>query len=110
MNLKDRGNKKWNSLMLVEHQKKLKELKLKEKNCKKPELDQQQLEKIDSKIQKAWKNNLNLKIFFYEDKKIKKIKGIISKIDIYKKEIKIKQNNGRIKNILFINIIEVLFN
>jgi hypothetical protein len=69
MNFKDRGNKIWNSLMLVEHQRKLRELKLKEQNIEKPELDQQQLKEFNLKINKAVTKNLNLKIIFYENKK-----------------------------------------
>jgi len=108
MNFKDRGNKKWNSLMLVEHQKKLKELKLKEQNLEKPELDQQQLKEFNLKVNKAVTKNLNLKIIFYENKKINKIKGKILKIENYKKEIKIRNNNGQIKNLAFDQILEII--
>ncbi|CCU78070.1 hypothetical protein HSACCH_00379 [Halanaerobium saccharolyticum subsp. saccharolyticum DSM 6643] len=108
MNFKDRGNKKWNSLMLVEHQKKLKELKLKEQNVEKPELDQQQLKEFNLKINRAVKKNLCLKIIFYENKKIDKIEGKILKIEKYKKEIKIKNNNGQIKNLAFGQILEII--
>jgi len=65
MNFKDRGNKKWNSLMLVEHQKRLKELKMKEADLKKPDLDLQQLEEFNFKIEEALNKNLTLKIKFY---------------------------------------------
>ena len=108
MNFKDRGNKKWNSLMLVEHQRRLKNLKLKEKDVEKPELDQQQLKEFNLKINKAVKKNLNLKIFFYENKKINEIKGKILKIEEYKKEIKIKNNNGQIKNLAFDQILDII--
>jgi len=108
MNFKDRGNKKWNSLMLVEHQKKLKELKLKEQNVEKPELDQQQLKEFNLKINRAVKKNLCLKIIFYENKKIDKIEGKILKIEKYKKEIKIKNNNDQIKNLAFDQILEII--
>ena len=108
MNFKDRGNKKWNSLMLVEHQRKLKELKLKEQNVEKPELDQQQLKEFNLKVNKAVTKNLNLKIIFYENKKINKIKGKILKIENYKKEIKIRNNNGQIKNLAFDQILDII--
>ncbi|MGM0498628.1 MAG: YolD-like family protein [Bacillota bacterium] len=107
MNFKDRGNKKWNSLMLVEHQRRLKELKLKEQDLEKPELDQQQLEDFNLKIKKAVNKNLNLKLIFYENKKIKEIKGTIFEIDDYKEEIKIKKNNNQIKKFSFEQIIEI---
>jgi hypothetical protein len=108
MNLKDRGNKKWNSLMLVEHQKKLKELKLNENNQEKPELDQQQLADINLKIQKSLNENLPVTIIYYENKRIKKTKGLILKIKEYKKEIKIKINSNQFLNLAFEQIIEVL--
>jgi len=108
MNFKDRGNKKWNSLMLVEHQKKLKELKLKEQNVEKPEVDQQQLKEFNLKINKAVKKNLNLKIFFYENKKINEIKGKILKIEKFKKGINIKNSNGQIKNLAYGQILEII--
>lgn len=108
MNFKDRGNKKWNSLMLVEHQKRLKELKSKELEREKPILDQQQLEEINIKIRKALKNNLKVKITFYENKKIKKTKGRILAVKKYKKEIKIKQKNNQIKILFFNQIIEII--
>jgi len=107
MNFKDRGNKKWNSLMLVEHQKKLKELKLKEQDVEKPELDQQQLEDLDLKIKYAVEKNLDLKLIFYENKKIKEIKGKIFKIEKHKKKIIIKKNNNQVKKLSFEQIIEI---
>jgi len=107
MNLKDRGNKKWNSLMLVEHQRKLRELKLSENNQEKPELDQQQLADINLKIQKALNENSTLKIIYYENKKIKNATGRILKIQEYKKEVKIKTNSDQFLTLAFEQIIEV---
>jgi hypothetical protein len=107
MNLKDRGNKKWNSLMLVEHQRKLRELKLNENNQDKPELDQQQLADINFKIQKSLNENLTLKIIYYENKKIKNTTGKILKIQEYKKEVKIKTNSDQFLALAFEQIIEV---
>lgn len=107
MNFKDRGNKKWNSLMLVEHQKKLKELKIREADLQKPELDQQQLENLNFKIKEALNNNLNITIKFYENKRIKLIKGKILKVEKQTKLIKIVDLNQQIKNLKFTQIIEI---
>ena len=106
MNLKDRGNKKWNSLMLVEHQKRLKELKMKESNVEKPELDQQQLNEINFKLKEALEKNLTVSIKFYEDKRIKKIAGKILKIENYDQQLKIELLNQKIKKLKFSQIIE----
>lgn len=107
MNFKDRGNKKWTSLMLVEHQKRLKELKMQESEVDKPELDQQQLKEINFKIQKSLSENLSVIITFYENKKIRSIQGRIIKIDKYKKQIKIEQIDKPIKIIDFVQIIDL---
>lgn len=107
MNFKDRGNKKWNSLMLVEHQKRLKELKIRENDVEKPELDQQQLKEIDLNVQKALTENLPVTITFYENKRIININGKIIKIDEYNKQIKIEQPDKLIKNIEFAQIIDL---
>ena len=107
MNFKDRGNKKWNSLMLVEHQKKLKELKMKQDEVEKPELDSQRLQKINFKVQEALQRNLELKIKFYENKRIKIIKGKILKIKKYKMQIQIKSQDNQIKKLKFDQIIEL---
>ena len=107
MNLKDRGNKKWNSLMLVEHQKRLKELKMRESEIEKPELDQQQLNDFNFKIKEALNKNLTLRIKFYEQKRIKIIEGKISKVEKNKEQLKIKQPHNKIAVLDFSQIIEL---
>ena len=109
MNFKDRGNKKWNSLMLVEHQKRLKELKMKEAEIEKPELDQQELKEINFKLKEALNRNLTVSIKFYEDKRIKNIKGKILKLENYEQQLKIEKLNQEIKKLKFSQIIEFEF-
>ena len=107
MNFKDRGNKKWNSLMLVEHQKRLKELKMQEADVEKPELDQQELKEINFKIKEALNNHLPVRIKFYENKTIENIHGKILGVDKYKQQIKIEQKNKEIKTLEFSQILEL---
>lgn len=106
MNFKDRGNKKWNSLMLVEHQRRLKELKMEEADVEKPELDQQELNEINFKLKKALEKNLTVRIKFYENKRIKNIEGKILKIEKYEQQLKIEKLNREIEKIKFSEIIE----
>jgi hypothetical protein len=94
--------------MLVEHQKKLKELKMQEKDIEKPELDQQQLQEFNFKIKEALTKNLTVTIKFYENKRIKNITGKIFGIEKYKHQIKIEQQNKQIKNLEFTQIIELV--
>lgn len=87
MNFKDRGNKKWTAMMLIEHRKRLKELKEHEDDRVKPILDDQEKAIINSRLQQALQSNLNVVIKYYEDKRFKTTAGIINKIDINKKVI-----------------------
>ena len=107
MNIKDRGNKKWNSLLLVEHQKRLKKLKQKEEETDKPEVDPQLLEELGFKIKKALKNKLNVKIKYYSDNRQKVLEGKIKNINKYTKELNIKSDNHKNKNINFKNILDI---
>jgi 5-methylcytosine-specific restriction endonuclease McrBC GTP-binding regulatory subunit McrB len=107
MNLKDRGNKKWTSLMLVEHKKRLKELKEKENHLKKPELDDQIKEEINSKINQALNNNFKLKLTYFNDSSFVECKGKITGIDSIEKCIKIVDKNNLEKKINLENVIEL---
>ncbi|MFW6281901.1 MAG: YolD-like family protein [bacterium] len=105
MNFKDRGNKKWNSLFLAEHKKRLRELKLHEDDReKKPILDDQEKEVINYRLQQALQNDLELEIKYYENKRFKKVAGRIEKVDINQKLIHVKNTKIPIKNLLEVKI------
>lgn len=93
--------------MLVEHQKKLKELKLREADVEKPELDQQELNKIDFKLKEALNKDLAVRIKFYENNRVKILEAKILKIEKHKQQLKIEQLNKEIKKLKFSQIIEV---
>lgn len=100
MNIKDRGNKKWNAMMLVEHRKELKKLKEHEDDKKKPTLDEQEKEMINTKMQQAINNNLTITIKYYKDKSFKTITGTIKKTDVNKGVIFINDRKIKVKNLL----------
>ncbi|MFW6026355.1 MAG: YolD-like family protein [Candidatus Woesearchaeota archaeon] len=104
MNFKDRGNKKWTAMMPVEHRKKLKELKEHEDYREKPILDDQEKEAINSKLQKALQNNMNVEIRYYEDKKIKKTSGRINKVDINNRVIWVNDIKIPFENLLEVKL------
>lgn len=76
--IKDRGNIKWTSLMLTEHREKLRELYERDKDIEKPVLDEQQLEKLDSLIREVVQFQAEVKIFYYENHRIRQYEGRIS--------------------------------
>jgi hypothetical protein len=87
-------------MMLVEHRKRLKELKESENDRKKPILDDQEKEIINFKMQQALHNNLTVEIKYYEDKRFKKVVGKIDKVDTNQGYIFITNKKIPIKNLL----------
>ena len=104
MNFKDRGNKKWTAMMLIEHRKRLKELKNHERDVEKPVLDIQEKASIDFKLQQAIDNNLKVKIKHYENKRFKTVIGEIKTVDINRKELVINEKKINFEDLLGIKL------
>lgn len=97
MNFKDRGNKKWTAMMLIEHRQKLKELKESEKDRKKPILDDQEKDIINSKLQQALKSDLIVKLKYYKNKRFEFVSGKIRAVNSYQDLLVIKNSEEREK-------------
>jgi hypothetical protein len=104
MNFKDRGNKKWTSLFLVEHKKRLRELKEHEKDREKPILDDQDKEVINYRLQQALQNNLAVEIKYYDNKRFKTAAGRIDKVDINQKYILINNKKITLEHLLEVEL------
>jgi hypothetical protein len=107
MNLKDRGNKKWTAMMLIEHRKRLKELKESEKDREKPILDEQEKSAINSKLQQAVQMKLPVEIKYYEDKRFKTASGGIKKVNLNRKEIIISVEGGEQQKLSLNNLLDL---
>jgi sugar diacid utilization regulator len=107
MNLKDRGNKKWTAMMLIEHRKKLKELKEHENDREKPILDDQEKEAINNKIIQAANKNLKVKIEYHHNKRFHIIIGYIKNINQFEKKIFISDENNKLIKIKLNDIIDL---
>ena len=105
MNIKDRGNKKWTAMMLIEHRKKLKELKEHEDDRKKPILDDQEKAVINSRLHQALERNLKVKIKYYRDKRFKTISGRIKRVDMNRKEVVISDEVIDVEDLLELKIV-----
>jgi hypothetical protein len=105
MNIKDRGNKKWTAMMLIEHRKKLKELKEHEDDRKKPILDDQEKAVINSRLQQALERNLKVKIKYYRDKRFKTISGRIKRVDVNRREVVINDEVIDVEDLLELKIV-----
>jgi hypothetical protein len=104
MNFKDRGNKKWTAMMLIEHRKRLKEFKEHEDAREKPILDDQEKAVINSGLRQALQSNLNVVINYYENKRFKTTVGKINKIDINNRVIWINGIKIPIENLLEVKL------
>lgn len=92
--IRDRGNKKWVSLMLPEHVKMLRDMSVDMNRKSKPILDEHQIQEFEEKIKYAQEFKLPLDFSVYEFGYIKIITGRVVKIDSLTKKMKIEQMNG----------------
>ena len=87
--LKDRGNKKWTSLMLVEHRKKLKKIKDKKDNIN--ETKKQDPQEMNEIFQKAINENIKVKINLNKNRKII-YEGLITDWNLDQGQIELNDN------------------
>jgi len=78
MVFKDRGMKKWASLMLPAHKKKLKSLNIEKMKKQKPDIDEQHLEQMNYKLRKAVKKDLPVHITYHSRYSYKAYKGKVT--------------------------------
>jgi len=96
MFIKDRGNIKWTSLMLVEHKKALKKLRENIDLKEKPELDEQELMRLNMILKKALKVDKTTLIVYYSKGKFKQIEGLIKKFLPLQRQILVKNEEQKI--------------
>ena len=75
--LKDRGNKKWTSLMLTEHRDGLREIWNHRDDVNMPVLDEQKLEELELVLQEAIQNNKFVEVTYYKNRRHHKVSGNI---------------------------------
>jgi len=92
-------------MMLIEHRKKLKELKEHENDREKPILDDQEKAVINSRLQQALEKNLKVKIKYYRDKRFKTISGRIKKVDVNRREVIISDEVIEVEDLLELTIV-----
>ncbi|HLR63996.1 MAG TPA: YolD-like family protein [Pseudogracilibacillus sp.] len=92
MQVQDRGTKKWVSLMLPEHVDMLKEVFIDYK--KKPVLDMQEMERIDTILKWALDTNEEIEITYFDGGFFKKHRGRLKQIDQWKGYIILFQAGG----------------
>lgn len=105
--IKDRGNIKWSSLMLVDHKEKLKELFSGENDLPRPELDEQKLEEMNLLLDKSIHENTPISIVCYQDKRYHSLQGRVKSYDPVKKELVLITSEGVVNHLQLNAIIEL---
>ncbi|GIO26370.1 YolD-like family protein [Ornithinibacillus bavariensis] len=103
MDVNDRGSIKWTAMMLPEHQELLRRVWKQQEYKDRPNLDEQQIEEINMKLQLAIHDDLSVIIKYYSDNDYKQVRGKLTKIDTMNKCLLLKDGT----KIDFINIIDV---
>ena len=80
MTVNDRGSIKWTAMMMPEHHQLLHQMWEQQEYKKKPELDDQEKEEINMKLQVAIHNDLFVIIKYYKDHDFKTVRGKLEKV------------------------------
>lgn len=92
--LRDRGNIKWTSLMLPEHVELLKEMWQEDLDVPKPELDSQEIEIMNQRLNHAYHEKKPVWLSIYDDGDMTKVMGRIKQINTYSKTIRLDHTDG----------------
>jgi|SRR5690625_2431427 len=87
--LRDRGTKKWTSIMMPEHAKMLEHIWSETEHKDKPILDEQQKAENDLMLQRVIHDNLIVEIKYFKDHDFHTIKGRVSFIDVSNRSFRI---------------------
>lgn len=90
--IKDRGTKKWTSLMLPEHVEALKRLFAEEEHKEKPLLDEQKKIEIDLILQTALHRDETVEIKYYADDDYQSMKGKLIMIDTLNSHLRLESD------------------
>ena len=105
--IRDRGSKKWVSMMLPEHVKLLKEYNESLLKVKKPILDEQKLQEFNEIISEAMTSNLPLQFTYYYQGVIKILVGRIQVIDSFQRKLRIMALTNDIQTLFLEDILEI---
>ncbi|WP_342515598.1 YolD-like family protein [Sutcliffiella sp. FSL R7-0096] len=105
--IRDRGNIKWTSLMLPEHVKMVRQHYLEEDYQSKPEIDEQQQELLNEKINEALEFGSEVEIKFFEDHKIKLLIGTIHYVNVMEKKLHVLNQREQTRYIKLENVLDI---
>jgi len=86
----DRGMQKWQGFMLSEHIGMIGEQEYENKKVSKPVIDEQEFEQIGIVVMESLNYTTDIKITFWEDGFFKEVIGVVAKVDMLIKQIKVE--------------------
>lgn len=87
--IRDRGNIKWNAMMLPEHVKLLRAYNASLDKIEKPVLDEQKYEEFNQLVCEAMEENVSLQFSYYQNGEMKQLVGTIHYSNYLKGELSI---------------------
>jgi putative heme degradation protein len=90
---KDRGTIKWTAMMLPEHVKLLREWQQEDQFVEKLQLDDAQMEQLNTNLQRAYSEHRPIELKVWEETSIYMVSGIIKKINTQEQYIQLE--NGQ---------------
>ncbi|MBS4173373.1 YolD-like family protein [Bacillus sp. FJAT-49736] len=105
--IRDRGNKKWVSLMLPEHVKMLRDLAQENLYEQKKQLDEQQFELMDECVMEALETGNNVMVTHYYHHRHELLIGKIHRYNLLDKELQVIDHFDEVHRILLENIADI---
>lgn len=105
--VRDRGTKKWTSLMLPVHLKKLEEIEIKTEKVEKPLLDEYEWEEIERQIGSSLETHTPIILKVYKKGNLNYRGGIVVKVDPIHKRIEIKTDDDEHEKLSIAEIVGV---
>ena len=101
---KDRGTMKWTAMMLPEHVKLLREWQAEDQLVIKPQLDEAQVEQMNTNLQRAYKEQCSIRLKVWEETAIYNVSGVIQKMNPIERYVQLADG----QKISFKNICDAL--
>ncbi|MBT2721429.1 YolD-like family protein [Bacillus sp. ISL-46] len=105
--IRDRGlKKKWQAFKSMPQQyTMLNEIYENDRKISKPDLDEYELDTINDRILHSLESQAPLLLRLYDSGYLKEVDGVVKKVDPFTKTLKLRDSNGSIKQIKFVQIV-----
>jgi len=103
--LRDRGTKKWTSIMMPEHAKMLEHIWSESEHKDKPILDEQQLIENEMSLQEAIQNDLEIEVTYFKDHDLHTAKGEVLFIQTQNRYLRLDNIKVKLDDIIEVDVL-----